>query len=254
MNPPTGSPAPLRLIARADDAGSARAANLGIAETARHGIIRNISVMAVGPALEHAAGLLADLPGIALGLHATLNSEWSGVRWGPVLPARRVPSLVGADGMFTAHPGILHERHFSLDELAAELHAQLNCLRTVGFRPGYIDTHMGFDWLPGAAAVVDTLAAREGLVREARSTHPALPRHPGSLAERLAAATGGPFVLITHPVLADPELYGFFNNDTPAGRVPAERDAERRALLDPALLQRVAEGSLVLETYAAPVR
>lgn len=242
---------PLRLLVRADDAASARAANEAIAETVAHGIVRNVSVMAVGPALDHAAGLLKDLPGVAFGLHCTLNAEWATRRWRPLLPPADIPSLVEQDGAFTEHPRRLVERGFSPAEIEAELAAQLARLRAAGFRPSYLDTHMGFQWLPGVGPLLAAFAAREGLALDDPATHPRLRLPEGAtLAGAIAEANGGPFVCITHPGKVGEEMNAFHLPGRWPGLVSAERDAERVALQDPALLARVADGSLVLERYA----
>jgi len=239
----------LRLITRADDAGSARSANEAIEETVRHGIIRNVSVMAAGVELEHAADLLRNLPGICFGLHATLNAEWTTVRWRPVLSASQVPSLVDREGAFTAHPGFLHEHGFELSEVAAEMRAQLTRLRSVGFKPSYIDTHMGFHWLPGVEAVLAEIAKEEGLLFDASLKHPCLPVGRAGIRAAIDGTSGGPWLLITHPGKNTVEMRAFANADVPAGVIAEERDAERRVLCAPQLLTRVKEGSLILETY-----
>lgn len=243
--------APLRLLVRADDAASARAANEAIFETVTRGIVRNVSVMAAGPELEHAATLLKDLPGVAFGLHCTLNAEWPARRWRPLLAPADIPSLVDADGAFTDHPNRLAERGFVLAEIEAELSAQLARLRSAGFRPVYLDTHMGFQWLDGVAALLAALAAREGLVCDGPATHPRLPAPKGvTLPEAISAAHGGPFVRITHPGKVGEEMNAFHLPGHWPGVVAAERDAERVALCDPELLRRVADGTLLLERYA----
>jgi predicted glycoside hydrolase/deacetylase ChbG (UPF0249 family) len=247
--------APLHLIVRADDAGSARAVNLAIAETALHGVVRNVSVMANGPELAHAADTLPRLPGVVFGLHCTLNSEWTtGPRWRPVLPASSVPSLVEGDGAFTASPTVLHERGFDLAEAEAELRAQLARLRALGFDVRYLDSHMRFEWITGLDALLDRIAASEGLVCDhPHAEHPRLPGHPGTLVERIAdAPTDRRLVLVTHPALVSPETAAFASPRHEPGQVAARRDAERRALRDPALRDLVAQGRLVLETYAPP--
>ena len=250
-SPLLSMPAPLRLIVRADDAGSARAANEAILETVRRGIVRNVSVMAVGPELAHAAELLRELPGVALGFHAAINAEWSAPRWRPVLPPATVPSLVESDGAFTPAPIVLHERGFSLAELDAELRAQLARLHAHGLRPVYLDTHMGFDWLHGVPAVLDAIAADHGLVRDQPSTHPRLDCSPSALPEPIEEFCGAAArVLITHPGARGPEMHRFANERSPLGKIEAERDAERLALQSPPLLALVAQGRLVLETYA----
>lgn len=243
---------PLRLLVRADDAASARAANEAIAETVTHGIVRNVSVMAAGTELEHAAALLKDLPGVAFGLPCTINAEWPARRWRPVLPPSDIPSLVEPDGTFTDHPRRLAERGFDLAEIEAEIHAQLARLREAGFRPVYLDTHMGFQWLDGVRPMLAALAAREGLVFDDPTTHPPLPSPPHlSFVEAITTAPGGgPFLRVTHPGKIGEEMNSFHLQGQWPGIVAAERDAERTALCDPALLRRVAEGSLVLERYA----
>ena len=62
------------LITRADDYASSHAANQAIARAAQAGFVKNISVMAVCPFVEEAAGLLAHKDGLCLGLHIALNS------------------------------------------------------------------------------------------------------------------------------------------------------------------------------------
>ena len=149
------------ILFRADDAGGARAANLAIAEAVTRGPVRNVSVMACGPELAHAAsvfGPLAAAGRIALGLHATINAEWAEVKWGPVAPADEVGSLLRGDGAFMSSPLVLHERGFVVAEVLHEVAAQLGCLRAVGLAPVYLDTHMGFDWLPGVREGLAALA------------------------------------------------------------------------------------------------
>ena len=76
----------VQVAFRADDAGSCESANLAIAEAIDAGIVKNVSVMACGPALEHAVSLLKERRDIDIGLHVTLNAEWVKAKWPPVLP------------------------------------------------------------------------------------------------------------------------------------------------------------------------
>jgi hypothetical protein len=210
--------------------------------------------MAAGPCLDHAASLLLPLASeTAIGLHATLNSEWTrGVRWRPVLPPNEVPTLVDENGVFHPCPAILHARGFALNELMAELAAQLARLRAAGLSPVYIDTHMNFDWLGHVKPALAAFAAAENLVFDSAESHPRLPTCGMSLFERIAAAGGGPHVLVTHPGKTGGRMGEFVGETTPPGKIETDRDAERTALCDPALLQRVADGSLNLARYAPP--
>ena len=69
----------ISIVTRGDDAGSCVAANRGVEEAARFGVMRNASVMACGPALDDAAERLRRIPGLCIGLHLTLASEWDGI-------------------------------------------------------------------------------------------------------------------------------------------------------------------------------
>jgi hypothetical protein len=242
----------LHLIVRADDAGGSRAANEGILLAATQGIVRNVSVMACGRALDHCVQLLAPLVGqICFGLHATINSEWSTFRWGPVLPPNRVPSLVREDGSFHVSPMALSERGFSSNEILAEVAAQLARLRAAGLPPEYLDTHMGFDWIEGVHERLAQFALAEGLVFDTRARLPMLPGR-GSLLERLSGSIGGPFLLVTHPAILTEETLSFFEGDDEPGLVAREREAELRELCSPQIKELVISGTVILRKYLDP--
>ena len=90
------------------------------------------------------------------GLHATLSAEWDAVKWGPILPAEQVPSLVDECGLFFTGPHIFRERPPRMHEILAELQAQLDKVRRLGFPVAYVrfahDDRMGRGW-PGRADV-----------------------------------------------------------------------------------------------------
>ena len=77
----------IELLFRGDDCGGSFTANRAIAQCCLEGVIRNVSIMAVGPAVEEVAERFAGCEGVCFGLHVTLNSEWLRPRFGPVLPA-----------------------------------------------------------------------------------------------------------------------------------------------------------------------
>ena len=96
--------------------------------------------------IEEAAEMFLDQD-ICFGIHATINAEWDNVRWGPVLPIEEVPSLVDRDGNFFQTTQALHENNPRLEEVMAELKAQLDKARELGFDIKYADMHMGFGWV-----------------------------------------------------------------------------------------------------------
>ena len=86
-----------RLIVRADDIASSRAANIACMQTALDGITTSIEVMVVCPWFPEAAKLLNDNPTIDVGLHLTITSEWENIKWRPLT---NCPSLTDANGYF----------------------------------------------------------------------------------------------------------------------------------------------------------
>lgn len=207
----------MKIVFRADDAGSTEGANLAIVETVRHGVVRNVSIMAPGPAFDHAVPLLKALENVDLGLHVTLSAEWDAPKWGPVLPTREVPTLVESDGSFTQNPGVLHERGFSIDEAMAEVAAQLAKARGAGLRIAYLDEHMGVGWI-GLADRLRHFALQESLVYA--DDVPYLDESYGG---------EGPAVRVFHPGSDDdPIMAGFIHVGLTPGQVHAERIADRR--------------------------
>ncbi|GAB4167606.1 MAG: hypothetical protein Fur0032_05670 [Terrimicrobiaceae bacterium] len=241
------------LIVRADDAASAKSANLAIRETVERGIVRNISVMGCGPELAHAADHLADLPKVCFGLHATLNAEWQSPKWRPVLACGLVPSLLAVDGAFYGHPRDLEIRNFSLEEMRSEILAQLARVREAGFKVSYLDTHMGFDWLPGVRDLLARIANEEGLILDTPESHPRVPcsADSESLAGRISRIeSSGLRVLITHPGLLGGDMDGFSTPTDRPGEVASRRDSERRELCGAEVLRALEAKGIELALYA----
>lgn len=235
----------MRLLVRADDAGLCDAVNRAIVESVEQGIARNVSVMVPTPRFAGAAALLRELSGVAIGLHTTLNSEWHSPRWGPVLPAGRVRSLVDSEGHFLPAPAALEARGgLDVDEAVAEVEAQLQRAREAGLVVSYLDEHMGVGRLPGLRAALTGLAHREGLVYESdarvsRLSWDATSADPvAELATRIRTADDGTYLLLTHPGIDTDELRAItgIGFDNP-GEVSRARDTDRRALVGTSVRQ-----------------
>ena len=244
----------IQLVTRGDDAGSCQSANRAIGQACDSGTLRNVSVMAPGPSFESAAKLFARRNDVCFGLHITLNSEWEKVKWGPVLPAQEVPSLVDENGHFWPTPMILHERGFNPDEAMAEIEAQLRRAREAGLHLSYLDEHMGVSWTGRLRERVRVLAEREGLIDVyAISGLPSAADTDGSLLQRwqmqLHNAPPGTYVLVTHPGRDEEDMRQMYMNGMQPGAVARERDAERRALCDPKFQQICRDNDVQLVRY-----
>lgn len=241
MNPPR-----IRLITRADDAGSSLTANTAIYHALRTGIVRNVSVMATCERVAEAAELLAQEPGICVGLHTTLNAEWDDVKWGPVLPPEEVPSLVDGRGDLLPTTRALHERRPRVEEIFAELEAQLARLQGLGLDVRYADAHMGWTWVvEGLTEQFAAWCAVRGLCYHARYEQ-RLPDPPAAvptgdpverLLARLDAALPGQYVLVAHPAYDNAYMRTLGHEGFPGETVAAEREWERLLFTDPRVLE-----------------
>ncbi|WP_026472897.1 ChbG/HpnK family deacetylase [Alkaliflexus imshenetskii] len=138
------------LIVRVDDMGSFNAANHACLKTIKSGIARSVEVMVPCPWFPEAVKLLSENPGIDVGIHLVLTSEWETLKWRPLTD---VPGLIDSAGYF--YPYIwpwegaeedifLINKNWSLAEIEKELRAQIET--GLRFLPGvtHLSTHMGF--------------------------------------------------------------------------------------------------------------
>ncbi len=244
----------IQLITRGDDCGSTHSANLAILEAFRTGILRNTSIMVPCAAVEDAARMIADEQGLCCGLHCTITAEWDSVRWGPVLSPEQVPSLVDTQGHFFQTTRALHDNNPRLDEIMAELQAQLDRARALGFDIRYADQHMGFHWVTdGLDEAFDAWCARESLCCYRYYAY-SLPKvgAAGDLVEQLMAqldaAPAGQYLVIGHPAHDNEEMRALGHAGYPGSVVATEREWQRRMFTDPRIL------AYCQEKGVAPIR
>jgi chitin disaccharide deacetylase len=160
-------PREIRLIVKGDDMGAAHGINVGTIEAYTAGILRTTNVIVPGPWFLDAVALLRAHPGLDVGVHLAITSEWDRVKWRPLTS---VPSIVDPDGYFwplvAPRPGStantsIKEAPWKLDEIERELRAQLDAAKRHLPHATYTWYHMGFTSL---APEVRELAAR--LTRE----------------------------------------------------------------------------------------
>jgi predicted glycoside hydrolase/deacetylase ChbG (UPF0249 family) len=172
----------LRLIVNADDFGIAEAVDRGIAEAHDHGIVTSASIMAAGPAFEHAAALARERPRLAIGVHLTLTELE------PLTRHAGLKQILGEDGRFLPHVAQLAARaaRGKLDSAAVreELRAQIERVLAAGLAVSHLDGHQHAHVLPGVARVVAELAERYGI----RSVRYPAERVRGYMLRELAGA------------------------------------------------------------------
>lgn len=222
--PPTALAADdIRLLVRADDIGSTHASNLACIQSYQHGITRSVELMVPCPWFPEAVRLLQQNPGLDVGVHLVLTSEWENLKWRPLTHA---PSLVDGDGFFFPmvwpNPNLppktsLRESSWKLAEVEAELRAQIETALRHLPHLSHLSAHMGFTSLdPALGALVqrltheydlDTEGGREGLKR-----FPGWGK-AGTAEERIAqfiknldALEPGTYLFVEHPGLDVPEM------------------------------------------------
>ncbi len=166
------STAPKRIRITADDLGWSEAVNRGIARALDSGRLSAVSVLATGPSLAHAPGLLHGSRGVSIGLHFDLTD------FRCVAEPSDIPSLANSDGGFRRRSrrlaialllGAVRREH-----VARELEAQLDRLAEAGLSPQHLDGHRHAHSFPGLAHGVARVVCARGLgfVREVPLSSP----------------------------------------------------------------------------------
>jgi len=141
-------PARPRLIVRGDDMGYSHSGNEAIIQCYKEGVETSIEVIVPSPWFPEAVKMLADNPGVDVGVHLALTTEWDNVKWRPVSDAR---SLRDPDGYFFPmirpnknYPGrALTENKWELKDIEQEFRAQIELAKKKIPRVSHVSGHMG---------------------------------------------------------------------------------------------------------------
>jgi predicted glycoside hydrolase/deacetylase ChbG (UPF0249 family) len=165
------APTEIRLIVKGDDMGAAHGINVATIDAYKTGVLTTTNVIVPGPWFLEAARLLRENPGLDVGVHLALTSEWSDVKWRPLTHA---PSIVDPDGYFfplvqpragAAPNTSIKESAWKIDEMERELRAQLTMAKKHLPQATYTWNHMGFTSVsPDVAALVLRLSKEFGLL------------------------------------------------------------------------------------------
>ena len=128
------------LIVNIDDLGMTHGVNAAAMETFKNSPVRSGSVMVPCPWFNEIADYARKNPDADLGLHLTLNSEWTNFRWGPVVSKNLVPSLLDADGYLHLETDVAPK--INVKEAETEIRAQIERARVFGLQPTHLDSHM----------------------------------------------------------------------------------------------------------------
>ena len=214
----------IRLIVKGDDMGAGHGINVATIDAYKRGVLRTTNVIVPGPWFLEAARLLRENPGLDVGVHLAITSEWENVKWRPLTYAR---SIVDEDGYFfptvAPRPGFppnrsIKEAAWKLDEIERELRAQLDAAKRHLPQATYTWYHMGFTSLDPTVRR-PCREADEGVRPGAADGHWASSSSAGvyeskdsgavkadKLAARLETLEPGLWLHIDHAATNDPEI------------------------------------------------
>ncbi|MFB2117781.1 ChbG/HpnK family deacetylase [Parapedobacter sp. 2B3] len=229
--------APIKLLVRADDMGASRSANVAAMEAYEKGIVRSVEVMVPGAWFEEAAMLLNDRPSLDVGIHLTLTSEWSAVKWRPLTAC---PSITDKSGYFFPFvwkneqmpQASIVESAWDIGEIERELRAQIELgLKRIP-HVTHLSEHMGcLSFSETTKQLLRKLASEYGLSvnLENVSQFPhwsgntvSASEKAGNLLREMDRLSAGTYLLVEHPAFDDLETRGM-------GHVGYENVAEDRA-------------------------
>ncbi|MBP1041442.1 ChbG/HpnK family deacetylase [Vagococcus sp. BWB3-3] len=221
-----------QLILRADDAGSNSSANEGVAKVIKAGMVKNVSLMAVGSKIEEAATLLKDDDSVCFGVHLVLNSEWDRVKWGPLTTLTPESGLVDEEGHFLPNPQFFLETKPEIAVIMAEYDAQYQRLLDLGFKISYADSHMfAENCIPGLQEAVDQWTAEKGLLNHA--DYYSVPPDVEKLINReirtldfLKSVPPGQYFYVIHPAVDSAEMRQTGNASISGQKIATDRDKE----------------------------
>jgi predicted glycoside hydrolase/deacetylase ChbG (UPF0249 family) len=265
LNAAAEPPPAAELLIRCDDVGMCHGVNQGVRKLIATGIPFSASVMIACPWYLEAAEILRRNPQVSVGIHLTLNSEWQHYKWGPVLGASEVPTLVDENGHFHTTEADFAAAEVDLEEVRRELTAQIERARRAGLAVDYLDYHMlTAVSTPELRNLVEDLARRYGLglsryFGESSASIWDVPPE-GKLQSLLrivgAAKPGGLQLLVMHLGLEIPEMTALIdlNNPRDPFRVASHRQAELDAITSPAFRRAISERGMKLVTYRDVIR
>ena len=254
----------IRLVVRADDMGVAQSVNEACVLSYRQGIVKSVEVIVPGPWFLDAVRLLKENPGLDVGVHLCLTSEWERVKWRPLTQA---PSLTDADGYF--YPSVMQRPDFppntgfvtagpKLEEVEKELRAQIEtALRHLPGRISHVSAHMGAARATPPLRVLMAKLADEYKLRlddagvkriGSFGTSQAPAGREAALVELLEKLAPGQWMILEHPGLDTPEMRAIGHKGYE--NVAEDRAAVTRAFTSDKVKQVIRDRGIRVISYA----
>jgi chitin disaccharide deacetylase len=137
-----------RLIVRGDDMGYTHSGNEALIRCYKEGFETSIEVLVPSPWFPEAVRLINQNPGVDVGIHLNLTSEWENIKWRPLTDCT---SLKDSSGYFFPmvypnknYPGrSIMENKWNINDIEKEFRAQIElALRNIP-NISHLSAHMG---------------------------------------------------------------------------------------------------------------
>jgi hypothetical protein len=254
----------IELLVRADDMGVAQSVNAACIAAYREGIVRSVEVMVPGAWFPDAVRLLKENPGLDVGVHLTLTSEWERCKWRPLTEA---PSLVDANGFFRPmtrqrsdfppDTGFL-EAGPRLEEVERELRAQIELAKRNIAQVSHVSAHMGTAvCTPELRTMVERLCLEYNLLyrdeqlqyaRGFGGSQKSAAEKERDLVTLVEGLKPGRWLIIEHPAYDNAEVRAMGHRGYE--NVAADREGVTRAFTSPAVKEVVRRRGIRLISYA----
>ncbi len=252
----------IRLLVRGDDIGSSHTVNVACIKSYREGIMRSVEVMVPCPWFKEAVVMLNENPGLDVGIHLDLTSEWEFYKWGPVTQA---PSLVDNTGYFLPmssqradfppNTGFV-ESKYNIEEVERELRAQIEIALREIKNVTHISSHMGTPTAtPELQALVQKLSKEynlptgaPGTGREGGFPSNAMPEEKvDAMVVILENLKPGIWLFVEHPGLDTPEMRAIGHEGY--RDVAIDREGVTRAFTSPRVMEVIKRRGIELVSY-----
>lgn len=217
-----------RLIVRGDDMGFSHAGNEALIKCYKEGIERSIEVIVPSPWFPEAVKMLSKEPGVDVGVHLALTSEWENIKWRPLTDC---PSLTDSNGYFYPmvwpnknYPGqALTQHQWKTEEIEKELRAQIEMAKRKIANISHVSAHMGCsDMNPEVTALVKKLAKEYNIDIDLHELGVRTIGYDGPSAtqeEKMkrfikmleSLKSGETYLFVDHPALDSPEMRAIYH-------------------------------------------
>jgi chitin disaccharide deacetylase len=156
----------IRLIIRGDDMGYSHSGNEALIKCYKSGIEKSIEVIVPSPWFPEAVKMLKENPGVDVGIHLALTSEWDNVKWRPISDCA---TLKDADGYFypfiwnnTNYPNrAITDHQWLIGDVEKEFRAQIEMALKYLPNISHVSSHMGCTSLNAEVQALSRKLAKE---------------------------------------------------------------------------------------------